>query len=390
MKTQEKESTHHAFSLNINYPVIFSRNIFSPSNPVLSEVVSRMEPERCHSVAVAIDSNVAAAWPSLPENIQNYIDAHDNCMSLASLPVIVPGGEVCKNTSGEISRLHRWMLDAKLDRQSVLLSIGGGAVLDATGYAAAIFHRGIRIVRLPTTVLAQNDAGIGVKNGINAFGVKNLVGCFAAPFGVISDFDFLDTLEMRDKRSGLAEAVKVALIRDQNFFRWMESEASALAVFSSAQTETMIRRCAELHLAHITSGGDPFEFGSAKPLDFGHWAAHKLEAMTDFRLRHGEAVAIGMALDAYYSYEAGLLGHEQADSVCSLLEALGFTLWDEAIDHGEGRKLLLDGLAEFREHLGGELTLTMLSDIGCGVEVCSVDLPALEIALETLFRRNQK
>jgi 3-dehydroquinate synthase len=389
MEIQEKASTLQTFSLRIDYPVVFSRNVLSPSNPVLFAAICRREPERCHSVAVAIDSNVAAAWPGLAGNIHNYIAAHGACLSLVSAPVIVPGGEACKNSPEEAPRLQRWMLDAKLDRQSVLLSIGGGAVLDLTGYAAATFHRGIRVIRLPTTVLAQNDAGVGVKNGINTFGVKNLVGCFAAPFGVISDFDFLDTLDARDKRAGLAEAVKVALIRDPDFFRWMEFEAQALAAFSPAQTETMIRRCAALHLAHIANGGDPFEFGSARPLDFGHWAAHKLETMTGYRLRHGEAVAIGMALDSCYSSAIGLLAHEQAESVCALLEALGFTLWDETLDHAEGRSLLLDGLAEFREHLGGELTLTMLADIGRGIEVHAVELPALESALATLSRRKR-
>lgn len=378
------------FSLCIDYPVVFSRKVFSPSNPALSEIICRREPERHHSVAVVIDANVASAWPGLFENIQSYTDTYGDCMSLAAPPLIVPGGENCKNMPEEVNRLHRWMLDAGLDRQSVLLSIGGGAVLDMAGYAAATFHRGIRLIRLPTTVLAQNDAGIGVKNGINGFGVKNLIGCFAAPFGVISDFDFLDTLDVRDKRAGLAEAVKVALIRDPDFFKWLTSEAQALVAFSPDQTETMIRRCAELHLAHIAHGGDPFEFGSARPLDFGHWAAHKLEAMTDYRLRHGEAVAIGMALDAGYSSEIGLLEREQAASICALLEALGFSLWDAVLDHDEGRKSLLDGLAEFREHLGGELTLTMLSNIGCGIEVRSVELPALKIALEKLSHRNRK
>lgn len=378
------------FTLEIDYPVVFSRNIFSPANLTLSKIISRCEKERCHSVAVVVDSNVAAAWPLLAESIQDYVSAHSKHLTLVSPPKIVPGGEACKNSRDEVHKLHRWMLDAKLDRQSALLSIGGGAVLDMTGYAAATFHRGIRMIRLPTTVLAQNDAGIGVKNGINTLGIKNLIGCFAAPFGVVSDFDFLDTLDERDKRSGLAEAVKVALIRDQDFFRWLDSEAHALAAFLPAQTEKMIQRCAELHLAQITKGGDPFEFGSARPLDFGHWAAHKLEAMTNYRLRHGEAVAIGMALDACYSKEIGLLGHEPAESVCELLETLGFSLWDEALDHGEGRELLLDGLAEFREHLGGELTLTMLSDIGCGIEVHSVEPAAFEAALETLCCRSRR
>jgi 3-dehydroquinate synthase len=328
------------------------------------------------------------ACPDLIGNISRYVEAHDDCMSLAASPVVVPGGEACKNASGEVLRLHRWMHSTGLDRQSILLAIGGGAVLDMVGHAAATFHRGIRLVRLPTTVLAQNDAGIGVKNGINQFGIKNLIGSFAAPFGVISDFDFLATLEERDQRAGLSEAVKVALIRDRDFFAWLESEAPALAVFSSPQTEIMIRRCAQLHLAQIVNGGDPFEQGSARPLDFGHWAAHKLEAMTGYRLRHGEAVAIGIALDSCYSTEAGLLERKHADSVCALLERLGFSLWHEVLNSPQGQDLLLAGIDEFRAHLGGELSLTMLSGIGSGIEIHSVEQTALKRALAILANRS--
>src|SRR6185312_16684743 len=158
----------------------------------------------------------------------------------------------------------------------------------------------------PTTVLAQNDAGIGVKNGINAFGAKNMLGTFAAPFAVINDGRFLATLGERDRIAGMAEAVKVALVRDAKFFAWLRAAAPRLAAFDRDAVAQSIRRCAELHLAHIATGGDPFELGNARPLDFGHWAAHKLEVMTDHALRHGEAVALGMALDARYSVEAGL------------------------------------------------------------------------------------
>src|SRR5207247_5778183 len=108
-----------------------------------------------------------------------------------------------------------------IDRQSYALAIGGGAVLDAVGFAAAIFHRGVRHIRCPTTVLAQSDSGVGVKNAINAFGLKNLLGTFAPPFAVINDQTFLDVLPERDKRAGMAEAVKVALIRDGAFFDWI-------------------------------------------------------------------------------------------------------------------------------------------------------------------------
>ncbi len=126
----------------------------------------------------------------------------------------------------------------------------------------------------------------------------------------------------------------------------------------------MIRRCAELHLAHIAGGGDPFETGNARPLDFGHWSAHKLEILTAHALRHGEAVAIGMTLDARYSVEAGLLDEAAFATFVRLLEQLRLPTWHPALLD----PALLGGLDEFRQHLGGELVLTMLSGIGNGVD----------------------
>jgi 3-dehydroquinate synthase len=176
----------------------------------------------------------------------------------------------------------------------------------------------------------------------------------------------------------MSEAVKVALIRDAAFFRWMEESASLLAAGDADAVEHLVRRCAELHLAHIATSGDPFEMGSARPLDFGHWAAHKLESLTHSRLRHGEAVAIGVALDALYSAEIGYIDTTDAERVVRLLQRLGFHLWDHALEAPDaaGHLGLLDGLTEFREHLGGELTVTLLGSIGKGVEVHEMD-PAL-------------
>jgi 3-dehydroquinate synthase len=244
-------------------------------------------------------------------------------------------------------------------------------VLDLIGYVAATTHRGIRHVRVPTTVLAQNDSGVGVKNGVNAFGMKNLLGTFAPPFAVLNDIEFLTALEPRDKIAGMAEAVKVALIRDAVFFGWLEAHAEELVTFQPQALAYLIRRCAELHMRQIAHGGDPFETGSARPLDYGHWAAHKLEVLTHHALRHGEAVAIGLALDSRYSVQVGMLaaGHELR--ICSLLEKLGFRLWHPLLEkrNEDGTFALLSGLREFREHLGGELTITLLRDIGIGEEV---------------------
>ncbi len=151
----------------------------------------------------------------------------------------------------------------------------------------------------------------------------------------------------------------------------------------------MIRRCAELHMRQIAHGGDPFETGSARPLDYGHWSAHKLEALTSHELRHGEAVAIGIALDSRYAVQIGMLAEGLDERIFWMLKRLGFYLWHPAIERrdADGRWLLLDGLREFREHLGGELTITLLRDIGVGEEVHWMDEE--EIVQAIAWLRNQ-
>ena len=364
-----------SFSLKFDYPVCFTDNAFDPENPALVETICRLEPDARHKLIVFADQGVLDCWPELDNRIDEYVSAHSNHLQLVSKLHAVPGGEQCKSRDGLLDEIYQHLHGFGIDRHSVIICVGGGAVLDLVGYAAATTHRGIRLVRLPTTVLAQNDAGIGVKNGINKFGVKNFVGTFQPPFAVINDYKFLSTLEGRDRRAGLAEAIKVASIRDAGFFDFLEDNREGLAAFSREPTECMIRRCAELHLLQITQGGDPFEYGSARPLDYGHWSAHKLESLTNYRMRHGEAVAIGMMIDARYAVEAGMLAEDSGARIFNLLSGLGFTLWDPALDQMDdaGRPCMLRGLEEFREHLGGELTVTLPVEIGKGVEVHHMD-----------------
>jgi 3-dehydroquinate synthase len=164
----------------------------------------------------------------------------------------------------------------------------------------------------------------------------------------------------------------------------------ALAVFEPDAMAAQIRWAAEIHLQHIAGAGDPFETGSARPLDFGHWAAHKLEALTHHALRHGEAVAIGMALDCRYATRTGLLPAEATERVCTLLETLGFCLHHPALDSFDADETpaLLAGLSEFREHLGGELTVTLLQGIGRGIEVHEMDPDGIVEALSWLRVRS--
>lgn len=376
--------------MNFDYPVVFCRGALQPAEPSLAWAICRQEPERRQPVFAVLDGGLLECRPTLPQELAQYVERYARQLRLCAEPHVMPGGEECKNDPRVIADLHAKLAAARLDKQGVLLVIGGGAVLDAAGYAGSTTHRGVRIVRMPTTVLSQNDAGVGVKTSINAFGAKNFLGTFAPPFAVINDAELLSTLPLRDVRAGLAEAVKVAAIRDPEFFEWLERHATALRDAEPALLENAVRRCAELHLHHIATAGDPFERGSARPLDYGHWAAHKLETLTRHALRHGEAVAVGMALDAAYAAERGILGEAACDRLCSLLEALGLpTYHAELRAQKHGKSAIVEGLQEFREHLGGALSVTLLTSIGSGIEVTDMELDAIGSAVDRLQARHR-
>lgn len=345
--------------------VLFTEHVFDPANPTLRDNLSRDEYDSPRRALVVVDEALIAAQPGLVASIEKYFQTSLTSATLVAAPMLCKGGEPTKASWSAVAELHAAIDRHHIDRHSYLIAVGGGALLDMAGLAAATAHRGVRHIRIPTTTLSQCDSGVGVKNGINAFGKKNFIGTFAPPFAVINDFQLLATLSERDKRAGFVEAVKVACIRNREFFEALERDAVVLAQFQPAAMRKLIRRCAELHLDHIAKNGDPFEFGSARPLDFGHWAAHKLEQLSGFTLRHGEAVAVGIALDVIYARRAGFFAAEQSERVLCLLQALGFELF-----HGDLlRDELLAGLEEFREHLGGRLAITLLREIGVGFEV---------------------
>lgn len=377
------------FAVRYEYPVHFTEHLFARGNPVFVQAIVRREPARRHRIVVFVDANVAASWPTLVHDVAAYAEVHAESIELLGRPEVVAGGEHVKNDPALVTGLQRRLVELNIDRHAFVVGIGGGAFLDMIGFVASTTHRGIRHIRVPTTVLGQNDSGVGVKNGINAFGMKNLLGSFSPPFAVLNDADFLRTLHPRDKIAGIAEAVKVSLIRDGLFFEWLEGNVEALRECAPASMARMIRRCAELHMRQIAHGGDPFETGSARPLDYGHWSAHKLEGLTAHELRHGEAVAIGLALDTRYSVQIGMLVPGGEERVYKLLKRLGFYLWHPAMEtrDEQGRLIILRGIEEFREHLGGELSITLLRDIGCGEEVHTMDNDEILHAMAWLRRK---
>jgi len=369
--------------------VFFTENAFAPDNSTLRDALADGVP---HKVFVVLEDSLSQALPGLAVQIENYFAAFAQQLPLVRPPLFVSGGEPAKNSITLVTHLLEQFHRHHLDRQSYLIAIGGGALLDVAGFAAATCHRGVRLVRLPTTTLSQADSGVGLKNSLNAFGQKNYIGTFAPPFAVINDFNLLATLNPRDKRSGYAEAVKIACLRDANFFAELERTADRLVAFEPDAMKRLIHRSAELNLDHLTTGGDPFETGSARALDFGHWAAHKLEELSRFHITHGEAVAIGMALDVIYARDSGLLAAAAAGRILTLLERLGFSLFaDELLNADDtNHPALLAGLEEYREHQGGELAITLLAEIGRGVEVHEINSRGLAAAVAELRTRAGK
>ncbi|TGK95248.1 3-dehydroquinate synthase [Leptospira brenneri] len=371
------------FLVPFRYTVHFTKDIFSPTNHCLSEFfVSEKKEGSTKKALVVIDQGLLVHNPDLVSKVRSYFKGLDSFVQLTEDIMVIPGGEDCKNDP----KVWESLVDAVdrygIDRHSYIIAVGGGAILDLVGYVAAISHRGIRLVRIPTTVLSQNDSGVGVKNGINYQGKKNFLGSFAPPVAVFNDLLFLESLDDRDWRSGMAEAIKVALIKDKDFFLWIESNAEALRNRDLEKMSYLVHTCAKLHMDHIAKG-DPFEFGSSRPLDFGHWAAHKLEYLTNFSLRHGEAVAIGMALDSEYSFRIQFLPEGDRNRILSLLKEIGFSLYHPKLSEGEKKNLYL-GLQEFREHLGGKLTIMLLHGIGIAKEVHEIDLKTLSSAVDFL------
>jgi 3-dehydroquinate synthase len=376
-----KRSIKQSFSVSFTYEVHFCRGLFHPDNRLFADLFRKEEGNR---LLFVLDQGVKDGHPFLEEQIEDYCK-HYPWLDKKGDVIRVPGGEAAKNSPDWTELLIREVELRQIDRHSYLVAIGGGAVLDMAGFAAAIAHRGVRHIRIPTTVLSQNDSGVGVKNGINFLGKKNFVGSFAPPIAVINDFDFLRSLDERDWRAGISEAIKVALIKDKPFFEWLEDHAAALADRDEPAMEYLIEQCARLHMEHI-AGGDPFEMGSSRPLDFGHWSAHKVEQLSDFRIRHGEAVAIGIALDTVYSGLIGTLAPEDCQRVLHLFDQLGFPLSVPELHqrNPDGHLAIWQGLQEFREHLGGRLTIMLLRGLGQGFEVHEMKEKGIEKALQSL------
>jgi 3-dehydroquinate synthase len=370
------------FSVPFLHRLRFTEDVFGKDSDILTEVLDPSEQEVAR-VQFWVDEHVAEANPLLRARIKEFCDRNSDRIRRIGKVQLVRGGEDLKNDIHVLERMLKIFNVSNLDRRSYVVVIGGGAVLDAVGFACAIAHRGLRLVRLPTTTLSQDDSGVGVKNSVNLFQKKNWLGSFAVPWAVINDAKLLETLSDRDFVCGFSEAVKVSLLKDPEFFNKICETATEIRARKMTAAMPVIQASAEWHLNHITEGGDPFEMLEARPLDYGHWSAHKLEPMSNFQLRHGEAVAIGVAIDTVYSSLE--FGFPEADAmrVLRCLTDLGFDLQDPNLRDTE---TLFQGLEEFRQHLGGRLTLTMLRNVGDPIDVHEVNRESMCEAIEIVAK----
>ena len=381
MPHRQSDSIDFQFAVPLTHRLRVTSDVSGDDFAVLRSLLQTGDGSQAR-VLVAAESSVA----STSDRVQRLSEklAQSDLVDIVCPTHLVDGGEPIKNTDDAVQGMLRLIHENNLDRRSYIIAVGGGAFLDAIGYAAAIAHRGIRLIRLPTTTLAQADSGVGVKNAINYFGKKNWVGTFAVPWAVVNDSALLKTLPDREFVSGFSEAVKVSLLKDAQEFDWLCEHAGAIVARDVRVSRKAIHRSCMLHLKHITEGGDPFEMLEARPLDFGHWSAHKLESLAQYTIRHGEAVAIGVAIDCLYSSLMFGFPKSEAYRAIDCLESLGIELWNE---HLNSTDKLLDGLEEFRQHLGGRLTVTMLQKVGKPIDVHTIDSQVMAQAIMTLAER---
>ena len=377
-----------SFGVEWRHVLRFTNGALDSANPVLADALAgatERAPER--RMIVVIDQGVTDTNRGLKNELTRYLKAHAETVPMLMELIDAPGGEIAKQGDDLVSQVLESIDQNGICRKSVVLVIGGGAVLDAVGYAAAIAHRGVRLVRMPTTVLGQCDSGVGVKNGINRFGKKNFVGAFSPPNAVVCDQRLLRSLSEEDWQSGFSEIVKIALLQDPVLFEQLEEGAAAVVDRDLEIAMPLIARSAQLHLRHITEGGDPFELNEARPLDFGHWSAHKLEQLSDFQLKHGLAVSIGIALDMVYAHRIGLVEEALVNRTLGLLSALGLPI---SCDQLRNADALLQGLEEFREHLGGQLTITVLQGLGMPVDLHEIDDSVMKDSISELLLRAEE
>jgi len=361
------------------YDIVIGRDLL----PSLGARIAALRPGA--RTAVVTDRNVAKHW--LEKALASLSQA-----SVGASHIIVEEGEVSKTYAG-LERVSEALISAKIERNDLVIALGGGVVGDLAGFAAAILRRGVDFVQVPTSLLAQVDSSVGGKTGINSPQGKNLVGAFHQPVLVIADTGVLDTLPPRQFRAGYAEVAKYGLLGDEAFFTWLESNHADIFDGGPAREHAIATSC---RAKSAIVARDEREIGERALLNLGHTFGHALEAATGFsdRLFHGEGVAIGMVLAAELSAELGMIGQSDAARVKNHLAEVGLPthLQDIAGFAQEGladADALMTLMAQDKKVKRGRLTFILLSAIGRAVIAPDVEPSLVRDFLKAKLQRTK-
>ena len=272
---------------NISYPIIIGDNILSSSGEILKEFIYKK------NVIVIYDSFFSVK--TSPNNeFEEFVQSINKLTTTLNF-IDIPGGDQTKNIN-QLNEIIEKVLTYGIDRQNVIIAFGGGVIGDIAGFAASILLRGINYIQVPTTLLSQVDSSVGGKTGINSKIGKNLIGSFHQPQAVLADINILKTLPNREFRAGFAEVVKYGLIKDLEFFNWLNQEYDSIFIYDKIKLQKMITKSCEIKAKIIKN--DEKEGGKRALLNLGHTFAHAIESFGNFdgRIIHGEAVSIGICL----------------------------------------------------------------------------------------------
>jgi 3-dehydroquinate synthase len=312
--------------------------------------------------------------PLVTETLAGQLRSH----GVEVVVLTLPAGEAAK-TVDTVVDLCKQFLGFGLDRESLLLAVGGGVVGDISGFTAAIYLRGVSYIQVPTTLLAQVDSAIGGKTGVDLGAGKNLLGAFHQPLLVLADPDVLATLPPDAMREGLAEVIKTALIGDPELFATLEHEGSRLVDFRNPLLEEVIVRTCGVKCRVVNQ--DEREGGLRRILNFGHTLGHAVEAASNYRVSHGQAVAAGMGTAVRFSERLAGLGQAEARRALALIEAVGLR---SRIPLGLNSQALLAALAKDKKVEAGVCHFVLLSGIGQPV-VRPIPLGQLRRELESML-----
>jgi 3-dehydroquinate synthase len=361
------------------YDIVIGRDVL----PSLGVRIANLRPGA--RAAIVTDRNVASYWLEKTEAALSEA-------GIVASPIIVDAGEGSKTYAG-LEQVSEALISAKIERNDLVIALGGGVIGDLAGFAAAILRRGVDFVQVPTSLLAQVDSSVGGKTGINSPHGKNLLGAFHQPVLVVADTAVLDTLSPRQFRAGYAEVAKYGVLGDAAFFTWLESNHADIFSGGAAREHAIATSC---RAKATIVARDERETGERALLNLGHTFGHALEAATGFsdRLFHGEGVAVGMVLAAEFSAQLGMISESDAARVERHLAGAGLPthLQDIAGFAQEGlgdADALMALMAQDKKVRRGRLTFILLGAIGRAVIVPDVEpAPVRDFLAAKLARKS--